>query len=42
MHFCTFIVNIKRQQHCYEVENGITAIRSVPDFMQQNTPFKRV
>ena len=27
-----FIVNIKRQQHCCEVENGIIAIWSGPDF----------
>ena len=37
---CMFIANIKRQQHCCEVENGITAIRSGPDFAAKN-PFKR-
>ena len=33
---CTFITNIKQQQHCCKVENGITAIRSGPDFTAKN------
>ena len=33
---CTFIANIKRQQHCCEVENGIIAKRSGPDFAANN------
>ena len=32
---CTFIADIKRQQHCCAVENGITATRSGPDFARR-------
>ena len=35
------VIPIKRQQHCCEVENDITAIQSGPDFEAKN-PFKRV
>ena len=37
-----FIANIKWQQHYYEVENGITAIWSGPDFCSKKDLLKQV